>query len=177
MSDDLFRILTVGVPLLSVVVVLVALVRARKVNERTTELLKGANTERGRIAEAVESWASLERKIGEFQLRYLEAVEEASERAELDVTLENMGAGRRIVIRNNGDAPAYNVNLIFDTPGKDSPLVDHEDTLPIEKLNPGKHRPFLAALASRRWPPFNYVLTWQDPSGDERHVDGEMFEE
>ena len=175
MTGDLFRTLSIIVPLLAVLVSLVVLVRARRVNAGTTDLLNDANTARGRIAEAVESWASLERKIGEFQLKHLEAVEDASKRADLEVTLEDRGRGHRITITNRGGVPASDVNLIFDTPGKSSPLVDSENALPLKTLGPGKSRPFLAALASGRWPPFNYVLTWRDPSGEEQQIEDELF--
>ncbi len=176
MSENLFRALSIIVPLFAVLVSLVVLVRARKVNAGTTDLLNDANAARGRIAEAVESWTSLERKIGEFQLKHLEAVEEASKRADLEVTLEDRGTGHRIVITNNGGAPALDVNLIFDTPGKTSPLADSENALHLKTLGSGKSRPFLAALASGRWPPFNYTLTWKDPSGEEQRIQDELFE-
>ena len=175
MTGDLFRTLSIVIPLLAVLVSLVVLVRARKVNAGTTDLLNEANAARGRIAEAVELWASLERKIGEFQLKHLEAVEDASKRADLEVTLEDRGRGHRITITNRGGVPASDVNLIFDTPGKSSPLVDSENALPLKTLGPGKSRPFLAALASGRWPPFNYVLTWRDPSGEEQQIEDELF--
>ena len=70
------------------------------------------------------------------------------QRADLEVTLEDWGNGHRIVITNNGDASASDVTLEFDTPEKHSPLVDPDDSFPLTTLGPGKHRRFLAALAS-----------------------------
>lgn len=108
----------------------------------------------------------LQERLAGHQLRDYERAEVARLHADLRVTAEYRPD--HIFIVNAGEASAHRIDLQF--PDGNDPIVasEREEKLPIAMLLPDERFPLSAAFSMDNAPPFNAVLTWQDPDGSER---------
>jgi uncharacterized membrane-anchored protein YhcB (DUF1043 family) len=147
-----YEIASLLIAIVAVVISVVSLVRARKVQAKQLEF------------EAVT--AALAKK----QLELLEKEEQTQEQAR--VTAELVKVGRtdyRFVITNLGVAVASDVNFEIDPKSLDNPLVANECArkLPYPSLQPGQSFTLIAALSMGSTMSYNTQLKWKNPDGSQ----------
>jgi hypothetical protein len=140
------------IAIVALVISVVSLVRARKVQAKQLEF------------EAIT--AALAKK----QLELLEKGEQTQEQAH--VTAELVKVGRtdyRFVIMNQGVAIASDVTFEIDPTSPDNPLVTNEcaGKLPYPSLQPGQSFTLIAALSFDSAMSYNTQLKWKNPDGSQ----------
>ena len=105
----------------------------------------------------------LQERIAKLDLDQRLEAKAAGRRA--DIRAEIDCASRRLLITNDGQATAENVNIRFLD--KEDPIVnpEREEKLQLLILRGGDAVALIASWAGDRWPPFKVALTWNDPDG------------
>jgi len=145
---ETYQLFTILISILAIVISTVSLVRTRKVTEKQLEL--------------EEQQASLAKK----QLEQIEAQEEISQLANIDVELQGDGTSWELSITNYGEAEAQNVNISWV--GEHPRFLDQEinNKLPIKRFPSGKERCLKIARSMACLPSYEGVIHWVNPNGE-----------
>jgi hypothetical protein len=72
-----------------------------------------------------------------------------------------------LVLRNEGNAPAEDVEVKFDGQSIDEHGSVHYDESTIPKIGSGAESPILVSVHSGHNPPFHLRLRWSDGTGED----------
>lgn len=117
--------------------------------------------------------AILEKKqieLTEKQLRLVEKEESKKEKAIIKLAIIKHTKNYKLQIRNDGFAPAYNLNLqIISREGKGSPLIqsDYNSKFPLKKLDPGDIVDLFWATDTSTGSDFDAICKWKNQDGKE----------
>jgi len=104
-------------------------------------------------------------RVGRLQARKLE--QELARANEADMRVELQRSPDRIVLHNDGAAPALNVTLAFD--GALDPITASEHAkLPVARMVHGDAVPLDAAISRDYAPPFDVIIRWTTGDGEPR---------
>ena len=104
------------------------------------------------------------------QLKLINEEEEEKEKAKIKLGVVGSKGSYKLSIRNDGHAPAYDVNLkVSSREGKASPLIqsDYESKFPLKRLDPGDNVELFWAIDSSTGTDFNSSCKWKNQNGKE----------
>ena len=104
------------------------------------------------------------------QLRLIQQEQSEKEIARIKVAVIGSHSSYKLLVKNVGFAPAFNVTLkILSREGKSSPLIqsDYESKFPLKKLDPGDSVELFWPIDSSTGTEFDSICKWNNKNGKE----------
>lgn len=155
---------SLAIAIIALLMTFLQVVRSRKWADRAQ-----ANEERH--AQLQGQMHEVQLALANLELSEKHAEESAKQKANVSLALRHVGGhDYKFYVENQGHAIACNVTVqMSGRNGSGSPLVESEaeEKLPAEIL-PGKRVALLASIHGESYPPFDAVISWEDPDGISR---------
>jgi len=148
----LYEIITVALSLLAIIASFSSLIQNHKLSKRQSDL------------------EIKQTQLVSEQLSLIQEEQSEKERAKIKLAVIGSHSSFKLLVKNDGFAPAFNVTLeIVSREGKSSPLIqsDYKSKFPLKRLDPGDSVELFWAIDSSTGTDFDTICKWQNKNGKE----------